>query len=46
MASLSRTSSQNRVGEKPSRSTIGAPAQIAEVTTAERAVTWKSGNIE
>ena len=40
------TSSQKRVALKPSARWARPPAHIVAVTTALRAVTWKSGNIE
>jgi hypothetical protein len=39
-------SSQNPDTENPERSAIEEPAHIDEVSTADRAVTWKRGNIE
>ena len=46
MAPLDRTSSQKPPTENPLRRAIGALAQMHDVTTADRAVTWNRGNIE
>ena len=46
VAPLERTSSQNPLTENPWRSATEPPAQIVEVITADRAVTWNRGNIE